>query len=189
MQTIIYEAMVIWMLVFIENFSDYIAMRTLITLFLVFATAIVLYFQGSTPIEADNLVAPIARTSTQPATSAQNNVVFDISVHTAEQLRDVLKRAEELASGPRSAAQPANISIMLHGKEIEYFTIDHYKQYQDIVDLSAKLDAYNVIQFKMCETAMKDFGIKKDNIPSFIEFVPDGELEINKLARQGYTIM
>ncbi len=189
MRTIIYEAVTIWMLVFRENFSNYEAMRTFISLFLVLGTAVVLYFQGSTPIEADNLVAPIAQISTQPAPLAQKNVVFDISVHTVDQLRGVLKRAEELASGPRSAAQPANISIMLHGKEIEYFTIDHYKQYQDIVDLSAKLDAYNVIQFKMCETAMKDFGITKDNIPSFIEFVPDGELEINKLVRQGYTIM
>jgi len=147
--------------------------------------AIALYFQGSSTIVAENLVEPTAQVSSEP----KNNVVFDISVKTVEQLRDVLTRADNLASEPRSATQPANISIMLHGKEIEYFTIDHYKQYKDIVDLSAKLDAYNVIQFKMCETAMKDFGVEKDNVPGFIEFVPNGELEIKNLVRQGYTVM
>lgn len=175
------------MLVFIGNFSDYVLMRTFISMFLVLAAAIVLYFQELSPIEADNLANN--EPPPQATLPAGEKVVFDISVKTVDQLRGVLNRAEELASGPRSAAQPANISIMLHGKEIKYFTIDRYKQYQDIVDLSAKLDAYNVIQFKMCETAMKDFGIKKDNIPSFIEFVPDGELEIKRLAEQGYTIM
>lgn len=160
-------------------------MRTFISLFLVFATAALLYFQGSAYSEADNIVLPSSLTNTP----AQANVVFDISVHNIEQLRELLKHAEELASAPRSAAQPANISLMLHGSEIKYFTIDHYKQYQEIVDLSAKLDAYNVVQFKMCETAMKDLGIEKDNIPGFIEFVPDGELEIKNLVRQGYTVM
>jgi len=160
-------------------------MKTLISLSFVLTVAVVLYFQGFDEIDADNQVQSVA----QITAPVQPNVVFDISVQSVEQLREVLKRAESLASVPRSAAQPASISLMLHGKEIEFFTIDHYNQYRDIVDLSAKLDAYNVIEFKMCETAMKDFGIKKDNIPSFIEFVADGELEIKNLSRQGYTIM
>jgi len=164
-------------------------MRTFIILFFVFGTATVLYFQDSTNTQTSTPEQSISKAASLEPSVAQSGVVFDISVHSVEQLRGVLKRAESLASGPRSAAQPANISLMLHGKEIEYFTIDHYSEYRDIVDLSAKLDAYNVIEFKMCETAMKDFGIDKDNIPGFIEFVPDGELEIQSLVGRGYTIM
>lgn len=173
------------MLVFVWYFSDHKLMKALIILSLVIIVATVLYFQGSEDTVADNT----AQLVSHAAATGQSNVVFDISVQNVDELRSVLKRAEALASGPRSAAQPANISLMLHGKEIEFFTIDHYEQYRDIVDLSAKLDAYNVIEFKMCETAMKDFGIEKDNIPSFIEFVADGEREIKNLSRQGYTIM
>jgi len=160
-------------------------MRILISLFLVFGVALLLYLQGSDgkPVQSDSALSNLT------STEMQSNIVFDISVHNVEQLRDILLRAEKIALEPRSATQPATISIMLHGREIEYFTIDHYSQYRDIVDLAAKLDAYNVIEFKMCETAMKDFGIKKSNIPGFIEFVPNADVEIKELARKGYVIM
>ena len=118
-----------------------------------------------------------------------DNIVFDISVHDVDELRKVLKRAELLVSSPKSASQPANIALMLHGPEIEYFSIDKYAQYKDIVDLAARLDAYNVVELKMCETAMKGLGVKKDDIPSFIEFVPNGDVEMERLSRRGFSIM
>jgi len=71
-------------------------MKTLISLFLVISVVVVLYFQGSD----DNQ----AQSTEQISAPTQPNVVFDISVQSVEQLREVLNRAEALASVPRSAA-------------------------------------------------------------------------------------
>ena len=169
------------MLVFTINIGDSVRMRGLIYLFLVVGVAVTLYLLEFSDIRAEDTQS--ASIQTEP-----NDVAFDISVHTIDELRDVLQRAEELVSQPKSASQPANIALMLHGPEIKYFSIGQYAQYKDVVDLAAKLDAYNVVELKMCETAMKDFGIKKNDIPSFIEFVPSGESELKQLSRRGYSI-
>ena len=156
-------------------------MRGFIYLFLVVGVAVALYSLEFSAIETED--TPPASIQTEP-----NDVAFDISVHTIDELRDVLQRAEALVSQPKSASQSANIALMLHGPEIKYFSIGQYAQYKDVVDLAAKLDAYNVVELKMCETAMKDFGITKSDIPSFIEFVPSGESELKQLSRRGYSI-
>lgn len=170
------------MLVFAINIGDSVPMRAFVYLFLVLGIAVTLYSLESGDARAEDK-QPV---STQ--TAPNSDVVFDISVHTVDELRGVLQRAEILVSQPKSASQPANIALMLHGPEIKYFSIGQYSQYKDIVDLAARLDAYNVVELKMCETAMKDFGIEKSDIPSFIEFVPNGEVELNQLSRRGYSI-
>ena len=164
-------------------------MRAVIYLFLVIGIAVILYWQEFGESTAVNVAEPLSGHASSLQVIPENNVVFDISVHSVDELRSILRRAEELVTGPRSASQPATIAIMLHGREIEYFAIDKYAEYRDIVDLAARLDAYNVIEFKMCETAMKDYGIEKTNIPGFIEFVPNGDRELEQLSRKGYAIM
>ena len=175
------------MLVFMINIGDSGLMRRFIYILLVMGVAAALYL-----LEPDDTNA--ADTGNVPLITdgppvADNNIAFDISVHDLDELRKVLQRAEELVSTPKSASQPANIELLLHGPEIKYFAINQYGQYKDIVDLAARLDAYNVVELKMCETAMKDFGVKKDDIPSFIEFVPNAEIELEKLSRRGFSIM
>jgi len=115
--------------------------------------------------------------------------VADISVHSAADMRSVLNRVDRLISMPRAADQPANIALILHGPEIDFFNIDNYHRYRSIVDQAARLDAYNVIDIKMCETMMKERGLSKSKVPGFIDFVPDGEVEVRKLKGNGYAIL
>jgi len=115
--------------------------------------------------------------------------VADISVHSAADMRSVLNRADRLISQPRAADQPANIALILHGPEIDFFNIDNYHRYRSIVDQAARLDAYNVIDIRMCETMMKERGLSKSKVPGFIDFVPDGEVEVKRLKADGYAIL
>jgi len=179
------------MLVFRINIGNSGLMRILVYLCLVISVAGVLYYIDSSAITAtDAENQPVkALPAVGSKTSNGANVVFGISVHKVDELRQVLQRAEELVSQPKSASQPANIQLLLHGPEIQFFSIDKYPQYKDIVDLAARLDAYNVVELKMCETAMKDLGVKKDDIPGFIEFVPNGDIELEKLSRRGFSVM
>lgn len=113
--------------------------------------------------------------------------VLDITVHTIEELEVLFDRAEQLASRPRPAGAEASIVLVLHGPEVEFFSIRNYDQYKDVVDRAARLDAFDVVDVKICQTMMDRQGITADDIPSFIEQVPYGPAEVERLLREGYV--
>ena len=87
---------------------------------------------------------------------------------------------------PNSAERPRQIALVLHGQEIEHFRISNYSDNQDIVDLAAKLDAFNIIDVKMCGTMMNALDVDKQDIPAFIEIVPFGPAEVDRLEQEGF---
>lgn len=113
--------------------------------------------------------------------------VMDISVHTPDEIRKVLKRAEQVYQTPRPGNEHPSIALVLHGPEVEYFAIRNYSKYKDIVDLAARLDAYKVIDIKMCNTMVRDRGLEQKDIPAFIEMIPYGPDEVERLTREGYV--
>ena len=113
--------------------------------------------------------------------------VLDVSVHTLEGLKVLLDRAEELAMRPQAQAESASVVLVLHGPEVEFFSIRNYEKYKDIVDQAARLDAFDVVDVKICQTMLDMQGIERDDIPSFIEQVPFGPDEVERLRQQGYV--
>ena len=101
--------------------------------------------------------------------------VLDISVHTEEELKFLLDRAEQLAMESGPAGRDDRIVLILHGPEVEFFSTGNYDRYKDIVDV------------KICQTMMQIQGVERDDIPTFIEQVPFGEAEIERLVREGYV--
>jgi intracellular sulfur oxidation DsrE/DsrF family protein len=57
------------------------------------------------------------------------------------------------------------------------------------VDQAARLDAAHVIEVKMCLTEMHHLGLRKEDIPGFIELVPYGPDEEERLRRSGYVYL
>jgi intracellular sulfur oxidation DsrE/DsrF family protein len=121
----------------------------------------------------------------QPEAGASRGV-FDISVHSIEELEVLFGRAEEIARRPRPVGDSDSIVLVLHGPEVEFFAISNYDRYRSIVDRAARLDAFQVVDVKICQTMMDRFGIGQDDIPAFIEQVPDGAAEVERLIREGY---
>jgi hypothetical protein len=113
--------------------------------------------------------------------------VLDVSVHTIEGLEVLFDRAEELAMAPRPRGEDASVILVLHGPEVEYFSINNYDKYKDIVDQAARLDAFDVVDVKICQTMMGVYGIEQNDIPSFIELVPYGPEEVERLEQEGYV--
>ena len=113
-------------------------------------------------------------------------VVLDIVLHSRKDILKMLSRVEKLAMTPNPSERPENISLVLHGPEIRHFQISRYDNNRNIVDLAAKLDAFNVIDIKMCNTQMTTMGIDKKDIPAFIEIVPYGPAEVERLQSKGF---
>jgi len=113
-------------------------------------------------------------------------VVLDVVLHNRKDIISMLRRAEELSAVPSPADRPEKITLVLHGPEIEFFQISSYGKNRDIVDLAAKLDAFNIIDVKMCNTRMSMMGVKKGDIPAFVEIVPYGPAEVERLESKGF---
>ena len=113
-------------------------------------------------------------------------VVLDVVLHKREDISGMLRRAEQLSTVPNPADRPEKITLVLHGPEIEYFRISQYNRNQEIVDLAAKLDAFNIIDVKMCNTRMSMMGVDKKDVPAFVEIVPYGPAEVERLQSQGF---
>jgi len=150
---------------------------------------------GEQPGSVVDPVAPMAEDAKtlppveiSPATDAvPERTVLDVSVHTIEGLRVLFDRAEELAMTPRPKGEDASVILVLHGPEVEYFSLKNYDKYKDIVDQAARLDAFDVVDVKICQTMMGARGIEQSDIPSFIEQVPYGPGEVERLKQEGYV--
>ena len=116
-----------------------------------------------------------------------DKIVLDVSVHTIEGLRVLFDRAEKLAMTPRPTGENATLVLVLHGPEVEYFSISNYDRYKDIVDQAARLDAFDVVDVRICQTMIGARGIERTDIPSFIEQVPYGPGEVERLRQEGYV--
>jgi intracellular sulfur oxidation DsrE/DsrF family protein len=137
-------------------------------------------------------VAGAAETMSPIGTSPEADMVpertvLGVSVHTIEGLRVLFDRAEELAMIPRPKGGDASVVLVLHGPEVEFFAIKNYDKYKDIVDQAARLDAFDVVDVKICQTMMGVRGIERNDIPSFVELVPYGPGGVERLRQEGYV--
>jgi intracellular sulfur oxidation DsrE/DsrF family protein len=119
--------------------------------------------------------------------SVPQGMVLDVSVHSLDELLVLLDRAEELAMRPQPQGEKAGVVLVLHGPEVEFFAISNYPRYKDVVDQAARLDAFDVVDVKICRSMMERLGVGVDDIPAFIEQVPYGPGEVERLVREGYV--
>jgi intracellular sulfur oxidation DsrE/DsrF family protein len=142
---------------------------------------------GSKPMLADDSVTA----KINPAPKKPKRYLFSVTLHTQEEIDAMLSRAETLSKNLRQQSKKdhAGIALVLHGPEIEMFTRKNYGKFRQLVDKAARLDSEAIIEIKVCRTAMGDLDIKKEDLPEFVEIVPYGPDEEDRLLRQGYTYL
>ena len=120
--------------------------------------------------------------SAQQADSS-TGYVFSVTVSSPQQLDVVLNRAEDL----RDLFNPdehSRIAIVLHGEELQLFQKDNYSQNMSLVDRARVLDQDQIIDIKACQTMMQTLQIEQNELPNFIEQVPFGPAEIERLQKE-----
>lgn len=116
---------------------------------------------------------------------AQEHFIGQLHAHSPTELSNLLDRAEHWSE--KTPNYPENaITIVLHGPEAQAFVKDNYPMYRQLVDKAAKLDAFNVVDIKICETWMGMNQIQRSQLPAFVDTVPFGPAEENKLIKAGY---
>ena len=142
---------------------------------------------GMDPMVGENETADTPAQLTDSDVSVPDRAVLDITVHTVEELLVLLDRAEQLAQSPRVSDQNASVVLVLHGPEVEFFSTRNYDRYKDVVDQAARLDSLDIVDVRICQTMMATRGIARDDIPPFIDQVPDGPVEVERLVGEGYV--
>ncbi len=141
------------------------------------------------PRASSNMAGPERAAPSISLTEQQGRYLFNVTLHTPEELAGLLARAEQLAQSMRADNSRTGIALVLHGPEIEMFAKKNYPRFRKIVERAARLDAAHVIEIKMCRTEMRNRGIKEEDVPAFIEFVPYGPDEEERLRRNGYVYL
>lgn len=111
----------------------------------------------------------------------------NITLHTLDELKQLLDQAEKIANGETEYNTQESIAVVLHGEEIKAFMRSNYRENKKLVDLAARLDAFNVIDVKVCKRWMGANGIMASDLPPFVEPVPFGVEERARLQDAGYA--
>jgi len=115
------------------------------------------------------------------------DMLANIELHTPEEVKSVLLRAEKYVDAHNKFPQSSPIVFILHGDEAEAFRKANYQQYKELVDLAARLEAYNVVDIKVCEMWMRENSMEAGDVPAFVDTVTFGPWEEFKLKREGYV--
>ena len=125
---------------------------------------------------------------TNPQLTIENKrYLFDVTQNTKEELKELLARIDEIMEASPEMFDELEIVMVLHGPDINLFTENNYTMNKELVDLAEKLDAFKVVDMKVCETTMDSLGVNNTELPSFIETVPYALDTINDLREQGYV--
>lgn len=118
----------------------------------------------------------------------QPHYVADIELQTADELRELLVRAEQLLVQGQVAAQDGSaVVFVLHGPVVRNLLRQNYLTNKDMVDLAASLSALGVVDIKACRTWMRGNRVDEAELQPFVETVPYGLGEVRKLVQErGY---
>ena len=163
---------------------------TMILLTIVISSFLLL--KSKIPNESVTTVSPVQATINQPfisqeKTAERTHYLFDLVDHEPEQIKRLLERAESLSKTVDATNEKSRIAMVIHGPDVEIFDKKNYGKNKDIIDLAARLDASDVIDFKVCQVTADSRGIKESSLPSFMEMVPFAPDEIDRLEDEGYV--
>lgn len=127
--------------------------------------------------------APAVATDVPPPTLFQ----VKIEKHSEEELLELLTRAEKIAAGEDQYITSDPIVLVLSGEEIELFKRENYRDHKPLVDMAARLDAFNIIDVKVCTHWMSQRGIELTDLPPFVDDVPQAYQENTRLEKAGYA--
>ena len=119
------------------------------------------------------------------AVAAEQKFIAQLHANTPQELADLLDRAESWARQSKTYPKYP-ISIVLHGPEVNVFIKQNYGRYQALVDQAAKLDAFKVVDIKICERWIGFNNIERNQLPPFVDTVPYGPAEERRLIEAGY---
>lgn len=120
-----------------------------------------------------------------PGWTDDQRYYLEVSPKNPNDLARLLDALEESFDEELVRREP--VVVVLHGEEAKLFTRSNYEQNRTLVDRAALLDAYNLLDMRMCETWMSRNNIDRSDLLPFVDTVPYAPEEIRRLQAGGYV--
>jgi|GEM_PF-251366 len=133
---------------------------------------------------AGDLYSPSIGEAPPLLTAGSSGYLARIALNSPEDVLAALERAEELFGDKHANQQASPLAFVLHGPEVAIFFKDNYQEHKAIADLAARLSALEVIDLKVCRTRMGVLGREPSELLPFVETVPFGPAEIERLLNK-----
>lgn len=162
--------------------------KTIISTLIIALLAVGIFYVKKNPVSIKENTSSVEQTQTnQQLTIGGVHYLLDVSDQNPAQIKSLLNRAEEVSISTTSSGATSRIVMVIHGPNIDLFDKKNYLQNRELIEQAARLDALNVIDFKVCQRTATSRGIKKTSFPDFLEVVPFASIELNSLAEKGYV--
>jgi intracellular sulfur oxidation DsrE/DsrF family protein len=129
-------------------------------------------------------LGPVAAEGIKSSPLLETRTYLQISPDGQDDLLALFDALE--ASVAAGEQQPDPVVIVLHGPEARPFLRSNYLANRSMVDRAAKLKAFNRVDMRMCETWMRNNGVKPGDLQPFVDTVPLAPDEVERLERDGY---
>ena len=113
-----------------------------------------------------------------------NGFLARIETDSPDEVFKALQRAEELYRQGIASKVDNPLAFVLHGPEVTIFLQQNYLQYQEIVDLAAKLTALDIIDLRVCLTRLDELGEGSSELLPFVGTVQIGIEEERRLTQK-----
>lgn len=171
---------------FMSYFSTLLTIRGLTILALaITAVSSEISIASADPSSPSITLSPVVKQQQGEA----SQYVFDVVIHEPDEMNKLLSRIEQLSSTLSSGKEEPSLALVLHGPEIAFFTRMNYSKYMDLVDRAAALDKKGIIDVKVCDTMIRAMDLEDAELPDFVEHVPYGPAEVDRLIKQGFMKM
>lgn len=161
----------------------------LISILFFFATVIVYFSQAPAALAEEQRAKISLSPVLKEQAGAQTHYVYDVVIHKPDDMEKLLGRIEQLSSTITPNKDDPSLALVLHGPEIAFFTRKNYQKYMQLVDRAAALDKKGIIDVKVCDTMIRALDIDASELPEFVEHVPYGPAEVERLLEQGFIKM
>ena len=132
-------------------------------------------------------VVHAADMGTTTVSASSSLLMGETTLHTSDELFSLLERAERIAAGEDEYSTTEPVVLVLNGEEIDLFKRENYRSNKSLIDLAARLEAFNVVDIKVCKYWMYQRGIDIRDLPPFIDTVHRAQSEKNRLKQAGYV--
>ena len=132
-----------------------------------------------------HFIPSVADVTDKSHLTIEEKYLADISVHSPQELLDILMRADMLfESGQYSAENSSPIIFLLHGEEARILFKPQYESNKQVVDLAAKLTALNVVDIKVCDIWINGNNLFVKDLQPFVGVANNAAAEAQRLVSQ-----
>lgn len=81
------------------------------------------------------------------------------------------------------------LAVVSHGAEVLIFAKKNYEKHKEVIDRLKSMTQSYGLKIYVCRNTMRFFGLKEEDMLTFVVIVPAGVVELAKLQEEGYKLI